>query len=95
MLKRVLIILLPLLLTPVVLVLVAEGFIDLGGGDKDTLVVFPWVIWSTLFLIIGLVRWRQTPDNFVLFSNAFRWSSLIMLTLWLGVYVYSTTVHTV
>ena len=53
--------LVPLLLTPAIIYALAEGFVDFGGGEKDILLAFPWLIWSLLFAVCAFVliyrRW--------------------------------------
>lgn len=58
---QVLLALIPLMLTPVLLYLIAEGRLDFGGGEKDLILLLPWLIWSVLFAVCSLVliyrRW--------------------------------------
>jgi len=49
--------LLPLAVTPIWIFLIAEGFLNFGGGEKDLFLVIPWLVWSALFLVIGVVAW--------------------------------------
>lgn len=53
--------LLPLLLSPLVLFALAEGWIDFGGGEKDVVLVLPYFIWSLTFFVCAIVlilkRW--------------------------------------
>ena len=49
----------PLLLTPVLFFALAEGYVNLGGGDKDILMVLPWLLWSVVFAVSALVLWRR------------------------------------
>lgn len=56
---RIAIALLPLGLTPLWLQLLASGSLSFGGGDKDLVLLLPWVIWSLLFAIASLVLWRR------------------------------------
>jgi hypothetical protein len=51
--------LLPLALTPALLSLLAEGHLSLGAGEKDLVVLFPWILWSFLFAVSSLVSWRR------------------------------------
>ncbi|HUE84107.1 MAG TPA: hypothetical protein VMM84_18535 [Pyrinomonadaceae bacterium] len=43
---RIAIALLPLSFAPVIVYLIASGYFDLGGGEKDLVVVLPWLLWS-------------------------------------------------
>ena len=56
---RIALALLPLLLTPALVQLIASGWLDLGGGEKDLVVVLPWALWSLLFAVTSLVLWRR------------------------------------
>jgi hypothetical protein len=51
----------PLLLTPALVYALAEGWLNLGGGEKDILLAFPWLIWSVVFALCSYVliyrRW--------------------------------------
>jgi hypothetical protein len=49
--------LLPLGLTPLLVLFIGEGYLNFGGGCKDVFLLIPWVVWSLLFLIISLVGW--------------------------------------
>jgi hypothetical protein len=56
---RVVISLLPLGLTPVLGRLIAQGYINLGGGEKDIVILLPWLLWSLLFAFSSWVFWRR------------------------------------
>lgn len=50
---------LPLALTPLLLLLLAGDALSLGGGEKDIVLVIPWILWSLTFLANSLVGWRK------------------------------------
>lgn len=56
---RILTALLPLALVPVLVHLIAYGTIDLGGGEKDLVLVLPWFVWSLVFAVSALYLWRR------------------------------------
>ncbi|HUE83555.1 MAG TPA: hypothetical protein VMM84_15730 [Pyrinomonadaceae bacterium] len=56
---RIAIALLPLMFTPAIVHLIASGHFDLGGGEKDLVVVLPWLLWSFIFAITSLILWRR------------------------------------
>src|SRR2546428_11408407 len=59
---RVLVALLPLFLTPVLGFLLAAGYLNLGGGEKDIIVVLPWAFCSLVYGISCLLFWyRRWP----------------------------------
>lgn len=49
--------LVPLSLTPILLLALAEGFADLGGGELDMLILVPWTVWSLAFGMAAFVLW--------------------------------------
>ena len=51
--------LLPLGLTPILLHLIAYGYLNFGGGCKDVVMMVPWLLWSLMYLIISIVGWRK------------------------------------
>lgn len=57
-LLRVVLGLLPLGLTPLVGHLLA-GDVNFGGGEKDILLLVPWLLWSLIFAVSSLVFWRR------------------------------------
>ena len=79
----------PLLLTPVLFFGLAEGVINLGGGEKDIIWVFPWLLWSIIFAICSYVfiLKNHTVLNWVRYSFAISMS--VMLALFMLAYVVS------
>ena len=58
-LLRVAIALLPAALTPLLVLAIGDGWISLGGGEKDLVLVIPWALWALIFLVSSLVLWRR------------------------------------
>ena len=58
-LLRVVVTLVPLALVPVLLILIANGHLDLGGGEADLVWVLVWLVWSVLFALSSVVLWRR------------------------------------
>ncbi len=56
---RVLVALLPLLFTPVLGYLLAEGYLNLGGGEKDILLVLPSAFFSLVYGISCFYLWHR------------------------------------
>ncbi len=48
---------LPLALTPLLGFLIAEGYLDFGGGEKDLSLLVPWLFWSLVYLMFSFVSW--------------------------------------
>lgn len=49
--------LLPLALPPAFGFLLAEGYVNLGGGCKDILMLIPWIVWAVAYFVGSLVFW--------------------------------------
>lgn len=49
----------PLIATPVLVKAIADGSLNFGGGEKDIVLVIPWMIWSIAFAVFALVNWRR------------------------------------
>ena len=58
-LTRLIVAFLPLACAPVLVHLLAEGFIGFGGGEKDLVLVLPWLLWSLIFAVSCLVLWAR------------------------------------
>jgi len=56
---RIVLALTPLLLTPALLSLLAGGQLDFGGGEKDVILVVPWLVWSVLYAVCGFLFWAR------------------------------------
>lgn len=51
----------PVALAPALLFAIAEGWLNLGAGEKDILLAFPYALWALLFFVVAAVlivrRW--------------------------------------
>lgn len=56
---RLVIILLPLLFTPVLASGINNGVLNFGGGEKDIVLLVPWLLWSISYAVAGAVCWRR------------------------------------
>lgn len=54
----------PLLLTPGLFYVLAEGVFNLGGGEKDILWIFPWFIGSVVFAISAYIFYCKRAGCF-------------------------------
>jgi len=86
---RLIIILTPLLLTPVVGFMLAEGLVNLGGGEKDIIFLIPWALWSILFAIAGLALWKKKTEIMPWLIHTVAWSFGILFILWSLLLAYS------
>jgi len=49
----------PLALTPLLGFLIAEGYLNFGGGEKDLLLLIPWMVWSVVYFVLFLIFWKR------------------------------------
>ncbi len=84
---------LPLLLAPMLLFSIAEGWLNFGGGEKDLLLLFPYLIFSVTFFVSAVVliykrcpprRWipRSAVVSFSLLAGL---GGIAYVSSWLGV----------
>ena len=79
----------PLLLTPVLFYALAEGVLNLGGGEKDIIWVFPWLSWSIIFAVCSciFIFKNRTVLDWIRYSFAI--SISVMLALFILLYITS------
>ena len=49
----------PLSLTPLLGYLIADGYLNFGGGEKDLLLLLPWMVWAVLYFVLFLIFWKR------------------------------------
>jgi hypothetical protein len=49
----------PLALTPLWGYLIAESYLNFGAGEKDLVLLVPWILWSLLYLVIFVMSWLK------------------------------------
>ncbi len=49
----------PVALTPLLGFLIAHGYLNFGGGEKDILLLIPWLVWSVVYFVLFLIFWRR------------------------------------
>lgn len=89
MILRILILFLPISITPLLGLLIAGAYLNFGGGEKDLLLLIPWILWSVIFIISGLWMWRTQPLTKNWLIKSLKVSVLVTLVLWLCLFVYS------
>lgn len=83
----------PVLLSPLLVFALAEGWVDLGGGEKDILFVIPYFILTITFFVCALVlivkRWpiARWINRSTAVSIAFliALGTVAYITSWIGV----------
>ena len=82
----------PLALTPLLARLIADGYLNFGGGEKDLILLIPWVIWSALFLILFIITWikKLSIKKGLIYSAGL--SLLVIILIWLIMFIISFSV---
>ena len=81
----------PLLLTPVIIVVLAEGILDFGGGEKDIVLALPYFIWALIFLIAATVLVVKRWPLGRWLKLAFLVSLCSMLSIWALAWIASSS----
>ena len=86
---RTLTVIAPLGLTPLWAWLIAEDYLSFGGGEKDIVILIPWVLWSLIYAIVGVVMWvkRAALKRSILWSTGI--STVVLLLIWVVLLVLS------
>ncbi len=79
----------PLLVAPLLLYGLAEGILDFGGGEKDIILIFPWITWSVIFAICAYVLIIKGLPVLAWSRYAFAISIFVMAVLFVLAYVSS------
>ncbi len=81
---------LPLGLTPLLGWLIAEGVLNFGGGEKDLLLLLPWLLWSLIYLAAFITLWvkRFSLPAALLWSLAVPTAALAVL--FVALYLFSS-----
>jgi len=62
--------------------LIAENYLDFGGGDKDLALLIPWIIWAILFIGFGIWQWKKSDTYKKWIAKSFVYSVLVLFFLW-------------
>ena len=69
----------PLVATPVLAHLINNGTLNFGGGEKDIVVIVPWLAWSVLYAVFSMVYWRTRRGIVRSTFLAAGWSAVIVV----------------
>ena len=81
----------PLGITPLLAFLIAEGYLNFGGGEKDLLLLIPWILWSILYAIIYIVQWIKKAKTIKGIYLAAGGATGLLILLWIGIYIFSAS----
>lgn len=85
---RVFVALIPLGLTPGLFWLIAEAYLNLGGGEKDIVLIIPWMLWSVVYGAAFVFESRRvTVAKAVL--RGVCWATGLLLALFAALYLLS------
>jgi hypothetical protein len=74
---------LPLALTPIWGFLLSEGYLNLGGGCKDIILLIPWLLWSIVYSLIFTVLWIRGRSLGRLIAYSIAGASGVMVLAWI------------
>lgn len=87
--KKILILITPLLLTPLFFYLISEDIMSFGAGDKDIVLLLPWLVWAAFFLAAGLILWKKNLPLKRWSLKSVLYSVVALVALWLCLFAYS------
>jgi hypothetical protein len=79
----------PLALSPLLLFLVAEGYLNFGGGEKDIILILPWILWSLVYGVIFGVCWARKLHLRRVLSYAASGATVLVVVAWAGLLVWT------
>jgi hypothetical protein len=82
--------LLPLAVSPGLLFLIADGYLNFGGGEKDIILMIPWLIWSVVYAILFGVFWAKRWPRKRVLAYASGGATGLLIVAWLVLFVYAT-----
>ncbi len=89
-LGKLLLCMLPPALTPLWAYLIAESYLNFGGGCKDLVLLLPWALWSALYSLAFIVGWiKRLPTLRILAWSVGTATGLIILVWVIMVIWYS------
>jgi hypothetical protein len=75
--------------TPLWAYLIADGYLNFGGGEKDLLLLIPWIVWSLLYLMIFVVSWLKGLKMKRGLVYSVGGASIMIALAWLVMFVFS------
>jgi hypothetical protein len=82
-LTKIAICLLPLALTPFWGLLISEGYLNLGGGCKDIILLIPWLLWSLVYSVFFIVLWIRGRSFGRLIAYSVAGASGVIVLAWI------------
>ena len=82
-LTKIAICLLPLALTPLWGFLISEGYLNLGGGCKDIILLIPWLLWSLVYSVFFIVLWIRGRPFGQLIAYSVAGASGVIVLVWI------------
>ena len=67
---------------------IAEGYLNFGGGEKDLIMLIPWLIWSILFAIVFAICWAKRMPLRRATAYASGIAFAVLAVAWVGLFVW-------
>ena len=80
--------LMPILLTPVWGYLIVEDYLEFGCGKKDILLLLPWMVWTFIYSVIFIVFWVKWKKIKVILLYSIGGATGILGLTWLVLYIW-------
>lgn len=79
----------PLALTPLLVLLIGEGYLNFGGGEKDLILVLPWLLWSFLYAVVFAVCWARRLSLRRIVTYAAGGATIVVVSAWVALLIWT------
>lgn len=77
-----------MLLTPIWGYLIADGYLNFGGGEKDLFLLIPWIIWAFIYLLIFIIAWIKRRNTKVIVLYSVGGATGILALAWVILFIW-------
>ena len=78
----------PLLLTPIWGYLIADGYLNFGGGEKDLFLLVPWMTWAFIYFLIFIITWIMHKTTKVIVFYSVGGATVLLILTWVVLFVW-------
>jgi hypothetical protein len=87
---RLLVLVLPFVLTIAFGALIAEGLISLGSGEKDLFLTLPLLLWSLIYAICYVALWWRGAAPGRTLARAALYATVCLIVAWVALAIYAS-----
>jgi len=84
--------LLPIVLTPIWGYLISDGYLNFGGGEKDLLLLLPWILWSLIYSLVFIVAWAKGKNIKAVILYSVGGATGVLAVTWSVLFIWSNEI---